>query len=103
MRAAGFDTAADIVTLLALDDGTGSRLRVEHDARDGRAYITVTFAGQETPFEITAEQAAPVAVAVFTATHPGFTGLCHLDGSKPVRAPKTRRRARPPTGKRGLR
>lgn len=94
-------SAPHLVTLLDIGDGSGSRLTVEHDARDGRAYISVTFAGHESPFEVAAADAATVAVAVFTATHPGFTGLCHLDGSTPVRTPKTRRKANRSTGKRG--
>ena len=96
-------SAPHLVTLLDIGDGSGSRLTVEHDARDGRAYIAVTFDGLDAPFEITADVASTVAVAVFTATHPGFTGLCHLDGSKPVRARKTRRTANGETGKRGSR
>lgn len=91
------------LTLLDIDDGAGSRLRVEHDPRDGSSFVTVDFDGREAPFRITAENVGKIAVAVFTATHPGFTGFCHLDDPRPVRTPKTRRKATPGTGKRGSR
>jgi hypothetical protein len=50
--------------LLALTDASGSTLRVEHDAGDGRTYLTVGFDGHEAPFELGRSTAVQVAGAL---------------------------------------
>lgn len=55
---------APLTVVLALTDASGSTLRVEHDASDGRAYLTVGFDGHEAPFELTPEAAGTIAGAL---------------------------------------
>ena len=50
--------------LLALTDASGSTLRVEHDASDGRTYLTVTFDGHDAPFELGSASAGNLATAL---------------------------------------
>lgn len=70
-----------LVTLLDIGDGSGSRLTVEHDARDGRAYIAVTFDGHDAPFELGPESAADIAAALAAYAAPVDTSRIRFTGS----------------------
>lgn len=53
-----------LAVLLLLTDASGSTLRLEHDTRDGRTYLTVAFDGHEAPFEVTPDAAGTVGEAL---------------------------------------
>lgn len=76
-----------LVVLFTLADATGSTLRVEHDSRDGRTYLTVAFGGHEAPFELTPEAAGAVGEALRRFAAPVDLSALRFTGS-PVEAVK---------------
>lgn len=88
----GFDTRAAAqaecdrandtpIGALVIVDSTGSRLALEHDPRDGRSYLTVTFDGREAPFELDPESAADIAAALTAYAAPVDTSRIRFTGS----------------------
>lgn len=98
MSARGFDTRAAAqaecdrandtpIGALVIVDSTGSRLALEHDPRDGRCYLTVTFDGHEAPFELDPGSASDIAAALTAYAAPVDTSALRFTG-EPVKQGK---------------